>query len=115
VSLLLRLCGFASWRYNWGVYVLVDNKATTEWHPVFEAQMLTYLRVTGLKLGLVINFWERIVTAGLRVWSMACRRNFESKRPDLTQRREDAKDAKRESGRGSPKAMGGSHQAAEAR
>jgi len=27
----LRLCGFASWRYDWGVYVLVDNKATTEW------------------------------------------------------------------------------------
>jgi len=47
----LRLCAFASWRYKWGVYVLVDNKATTEWHPVFEAQMVTYLRVTGLKLG----------------------------------------------------------------
>jgi len=28
--------------------------------------MLTYLRVTGLKLGLVINFGERIVTAGIR-------------------------------------------------
>jgi GxxExxY protein len=26
--------------------VLVDNKATIEWHPVFEAQMLTYLRLT---------------------------------------------------------------------
>jgi len=49
-----------------GGLVLVDNKATTEWHPVFEAQMLTYLRVTGLRLGLVINFGERIVTAGIR-------------------------------------------------
>ncbi len=35
--------------------VVVDNKATLEWHPVFEAPMLTYLRLTGLKLGLVIN------------------------------------------------------------
>jgi len=49
-----------------GGLVLVDNKATTDWHPVFEAQMLTYLRVTGLRLGLVINFGERIVTAGIR-------------------------------------------------
>src|SRR5262245_470363 len=43
--------------------VLIDNKATTEWHAVFEAQMLTYLRVTGLKLGLVINFGERMLKA----------------------------------------------------
>ncbi len=39
-----------------GGLVLVDNKSVSEWHPVFEAQMLTYLRLTGLKLGLVINF-----------------------------------------------------------
>jgi GxxExxY protein len=45
--------------------VLVDNKATLEWHPVYEAQMLTYLRLTGLKLGLVINFGERVVSAGI--------------------------------------------------
>jgi GxxExxY protein len=45
--------------------VLVDNKATTEWHPVFEAQMLTYLRLTKLKLGLVINFGERFVKDGI--------------------------------------------------
>ena len=45
--------------------VLVDNKATLEWHPVFEAQMLTYLRLTGLKLGLVINFGERFIKNGL--------------------------------------------------
>lgn len=45
--------------------VLVDNKAATEWNPVFEAQMLTYLRLTGLKLGLVINFGERFVKNGI--------------------------------------------------
>ena len=45
--------------------VLVDNKAVTEWNPVFEAQMLTYLRLTGLKLGLVINFGERYVKNGI--------------------------------------------------
>ncbi|MGD0253687.1 MAG: GxxExxY protein [Verrucomicrobiota bacterium] len=46
--------------------VLVDNKAVTEWNPIFEAQMLTYLRLTGLKLGLVINFGEQYVKNGIR-------------------------------------------------
>ena len=45
--------------------VLVDNKAVTEWNPIFEAQMLTYLRLTKLKLGLVINFGERYVKNGI--------------------------------------------------
>ena len=45
--------------------VLVDNKAVTEWNPIFEAQMLTYLRCTGLRLSLVINFGERLVKSGI--------------------------------------------------
>ena len=45
--------------------VLVDNKAVKEWNPIFEAQMLTYLRLTRLKLGLVINFGEQYVKNGI--------------------------------------------------
>jgi GxxExxY protein len=45
--------------------VLIDNKAVTQWNPIFEAQMLTYLRLTKLKLGLVINFGERFVKNGI--------------------------------------------------
>src|SRR5690349_5689720 len=45
--------------------VLVDNKAVIEWNPIFEAQMLTYLRLTKLKLGLVINFGEKYVKDGI--------------------------------------------------
>jgi len=45
--------------------VLIDGKATLEYNPTFEAQMLTYLRMTGLKLGLVINFGERYVAKGI--------------------------------------------------
>jgi GxxExxY protein len=45
--------------------VLVDNKAVTEWNPVYEAQMLTYLRLTKLKLGLVINFGQKYVKDGI--------------------------------------------------
>ena len=33
---------------------------------IFEAQMLTYLRLTKLKLGLVINFGEQYVKNGIR-------------------------------------------------
>src|ERR1700691_4538435 len=46
--------------------VLVDNKAVNQWNPIFEAQMLTYLRLTGLKLGLAINFGEKYVKNGIR-------------------------------------------------
>ncbi len=45
--------------------VIIDNKATLAYNPIFEAQMLTYLRLTKLKLGLVINFGERYVKDGI--------------------------------------------------
>ncbi len=45
--------------------VIVEVKATTSYNPVFESQTLTYLRLTGLKLGLVINFGERWVKNGI--------------------------------------------------
>ena len=44
--------------------VIVECKATTDYHRIFEVQALTYLRLTGLKLGLVINFGERLVKNG---------------------------------------------------
>ena len=45
--------------------VLIDCKAVNEWNPIFEAQMLTYLRLTKLKLGIVINFGEKYVKNGI--------------------------------------------------
>ncbi len=48
-----------------GGNVLIECKATVNYNSVFEAQMLTYLRLTGLKLGLVINFGEKRVTHGI--------------------------------------------------
>ena len=45
--------------------VIVECKATTRYNPIFEVQLLTYLRLTGLKLGLVINFGERLVKDGI--------------------------------------------------
>jgi len=48
-----------------GDKVIVECKATSKYNEVFEAQTLTYLRLTGLKLGLVINFGERLVKDGI--------------------------------------------------
>lgn len=68
--------------------VLVDNKAVTEWNPIFEAQMLTYLRLAGLKLGLVINFGKQFVKNGVHrvVNGLPEDTDFNAK----TQRRKDA-------------------------
>ena len=44
--------------------VIVECKATTDYNPIFEVQTLTYLRLAALKLGLLINFGERLVKDG---------------------------------------------------
>ena len=45
--------------------VLVDTKAVSKYDDIFETQLLTYLRLTGLKLGLVINFGQKLVKDGI--------------------------------------------------
>lgn len=45
--------------------VVVECKALTTYNSIFEAQLLTYLRLTNLKLGLVINFGEKLVSQGI--------------------------------------------------
>jgi GxxExxY protein len=46
--------------------VVVELKAVERFDPVFEAPVLTYLKVTGKKLGLLINFNSRLVTRGIK-------------------------------------------------
>jgi GxxExxY protein len=48
-----------------GEKVIVECKATVNYNTIFEAQLLTYLRLTGLKLGLVVNFGEKRVKDGI--------------------------------------------------
>ena len=48
-----------------GQLVIVECKAVVDINPIFESQVLTYLRLTGLKLGLVINFGQRLVKHGI--------------------------------------------------
>ena len=48
-----------------GGKVVVECKAVMTYNPIFESQVLTYLRLTELKLGLVINFGQRLVKHGI--------------------------------------------------
>ncbi len=45
--------------------VIVENKATTNYHTIFESQARTYLRLMDLKLAMVINFGEKYVKDGV--------------------------------------------------
>jgi GxxExxY protein len=45
--------------------VIVECKALPRYCDIFEAQVLTYLRLSGCRLGLVINFGERMVKDGI--------------------------------------------------
>ena len=44
--------------------VIVECKAVTEYNAIYEIQALTYLRLTGCKLGLVINFGAKRIVDG---------------------------------------------------
>lgn len=48
-----------------GDKVIVELKSVEMIVPVHPKQLLTYLRITGLKLGLLINFNERLIKNGI--------------------------------------------------
>ena len=45
--------------------VLVELKSIEQLAPVHKKQVLTYLRITGLKLGLLVNFGEETLKDGI--------------------------------------------------
>ncbi len=46
--------------------VIVEVKAVERLNPVHEAQLLSYLRMTGLSLGLLINFNMKLLRDGVK-------------------------------------------------
>ncbi len=46
--------------------VVVEIKSVERFDPIFEAQVLTYLRVTGKKVGLLMNFNSRLLRDGIK-------------------------------------------------
>ena len=46
--------------------VVVEVKSVLRYEDVFTAQMLTYLRLTQLRVGLIINFNKRLLRDGIK-------------------------------------------------
>ena len=46
--------------------VIVEIKAVERDNPLFAAQVLTYLRITGKRVGLLINFNSRLLKDGVK-------------------------------------------------
>ena len=46
--------------------VIVEVKAVEKLHPIFEAQVLTYLKLTKLHLGLLLNFNVEFIKHGIK-------------------------------------------------
>jgi len=45
--------------------VLLELKAVEELHPLFDAQLLTYLRLANLRVGLIVNFNVPVLKDGI--------------------------------------------------
>ena len=46
--------------------VIVELKAQENYHPVWEAQILSYLKLTGKRLGFLINFHVPLIKDGIK-------------------------------------------------
>jgi len=46
--------------------IVLELKAIEQIHPVHKAQVLTYLRITGLPLGLLVNFNVELLKNGIK-------------------------------------------------
>ncbi len=46
--------------------VILELKSVDSLQPIHEAQLLTYLKLTGFKVGLLINFNVPVLTDGIR-------------------------------------------------
>lgn len=46
--------------------VILELKSVERIDPLFEAQLLTYLRLSGIKTGLLINFNSRLLHQGIK-------------------------------------------------
>jgi len=45
--------------------IVVENKAVLKMHPVFESQLLTHLKLSGFRVGLLINYNVPVLRDGI--------------------------------------------------
>ena len=46
--------------------VIVEPKSTLDDHPIFKAQILTHLKLTGKRLGFLANFNKKLIKDGIQ-------------------------------------------------
>jgi GxxExxY protein len=46
--------------------VIVELKAIDKWQPIYEAQIISYLKLSDCKVGLLINFNVKLLKDGIR-------------------------------------------------
>jgi len=46
--------------------IIVELKASEKYHPVWQAQVLSYLKITGKRLGMIINFNTPLLKDGVQ-------------------------------------------------
>ncbi len=46
--------------------LIIEVKSVEALHPIHLAQVITYLKLTGNRLGLLVNFNEKLVSKGIR-------------------------------------------------
>lgn len=46
--------------------IIIELKAQENFHPVWEAQVLSYLKLTGKRLGFIINFHVPLIKSGIK-------------------------------------------------
>jgi len=46
--------------------VVLENKSVERYDPIFEAQVLTYLKITNKRVGLLMNFNSRFMKDGIK-------------------------------------------------
>lgn len=46
--------------------IIIEIKTREDYHPVWEAQLLSYLRLTGKRLGYILNFHVPLMKDGIR-------------------------------------------------
>jgi GxxExxY protein len=49
-----------------GEAIVIENKAVLDLHPVHQAQLLTYLKLTDLRLGFLINWNVPLIKNGIK-------------------------------------------------
>lgn len=56
--------------------IIVELKCVDEFHPIHEAQILTYMKLSGIRIGLLINFNEQCKNTITDIRRLQCKRSY---------------------------------------